>query len=163
MSKTNEYSDSLKDPRWQKKRLEILNRDDWTCQICGSKDKMLHVHHISYVKGRKPWEYENDLLITLCEKCHADDKKNREEIYYWLDDLRRHGITNYELSQLMESIHINICGMHNEDYILISTGGIGGTYEDDEFDGDPYNWPYPCLKRLVERRTRIKKEIKQHG
>ena len=62
----------------------------------------------------------------------------------------------------MESININICGMHNEDCILRLTGGIGGTYED-EIDGDPYNWPYPCLNRLAERRTRIKQEMKSHG
>lgn len=64
------YSELLKDPRWQKKRLEILNRDKFECRCCGRDDKTLQVHHIIYETGRKPWEYNNDDLITLCEFCH---------------------------------------------------------------------------------------------
>lgn len=30
----------------------------------------LNVHHKEYIKGRKPWEYENEQLLTLCEECH---------------------------------------------------------------------------------------------
>lgn len=30
----------------------------------------LHVHHKYYIIGRKPWEYPNDALITLCSDCH---------------------------------------------------------------------------------------------
>ena len=37
--------------------------------------KGLNVHHTYYVKGHKPWEYENDALVTLCEDCH---KKRHE-------------------------------------------------------------------------------------
>ena len=32
------YSEKLKDPRWQKKRLEILERDNFRCQYCGDKN-----------------------------------------------------------------------------------------------------------------------------
>lgn len=64
------YSDLLKDPRWQKKRLEILQLDHWQCRDCGSKTKTLHVHHLRYKKGAKPWEYNNSSLITLCDQCH---------------------------------------------------------------------------------------------
>jgi len=70
MAKKPSYSDLLKDPRWQRKRLEILDRDGWTCRECSSREKTLHVHHRSY-DGRKPWEYEEDLLLTLCEDCHG--------------------------------------------------------------------------------------------
>jgi len=64
------YSDKLKDPRWQRRRLKIMERDNWTCQLCESKDEQLQVHHKEYVKGMDPWEYPDDLLITLCENCH---------------------------------------------------------------------------------------------
>lgn len=67
------YSEQLKDPRWQKKRLEILNRDNFTCQVCGSGldgGKPLNVHHLSYKANLLPWEYPESLLITLCEECH---------------------------------------------------------------------------------------------
>ena len=64
------YADDLKHPKWQKKRLEIMQRDNFTCQMCGAKDKPLHVHHLVYKKGLKPWEYDELNLVTLCEDCH---------------------------------------------------------------------------------------------
>jgi hypothetical protein len=64
------YSEKLRDPRWQRKRLEIMNRDDFRCQACRSKDKTLNVHHRLYQKGNDPWDYENEMLVTLCEDCH---------------------------------------------------------------------------------------------
>lgn len=64
------YSELLKDPRWQKKRLEILNRDNFTCQLCTDTQTELHVHHLEYVDGKCPWEVENYHLITYCKHCH---------------------------------------------------------------------------------------------
>jgi hypothetical protein len=69
------YSEKLRDPRWQKLRLEILNRDNFTCQECLDKATTLHVHHKTYTKGKDPWEYENYNLITLCEVCHEIEEK----------------------------------------------------------------------------------------
>ncbi len=65
------YSDKLKDPRWQRKRLEILNRDEFKCRSCGDTEKMLHVHHLCYEKNKEPWETKNDDLVTLCADCHS--------------------------------------------------------------------------------------------
>jgi len=56
-------------PHWQKKRLEILERDGWTCVACGDKSNTLHVHHVLYCG--KPWNTPSEYLQTLCEKCHA--------------------------------------------------------------------------------------------
>lgn len=64
------YLEKLKDPRWQKKRLEILERDKWTCASCGDKKSTLHVHHIFYLSKTEPWDVPSGLLITLCEDCH---------------------------------------------------------------------------------------------
>jgi hypothetical protein len=69
MTKSN-YSEKLQDPRWQRKRLEIMNRDNFTCKICGSKVKTLNVHHWRYTAGKEPWEYPENLLITVCNDCH---------------------------------------------------------------------------------------------
>lgn len=73
------YAEKLKDPRWQKKRLEILQRDDWTCQICKDKESTLHVHHKYYMKNVEPWDYEDHLLVTLCESCHEYEREHWEE------------------------------------------------------------------------------------
>ena len=65
------YWEQLKDPRWQQKRLEILNRDGWRCQECGDTKHTLHVHHRRYERGKAPWEVGNEHLVVLCESCHA--------------------------------------------------------------------------------------------
>ena len=80
------YSEKLKDPRWQKKRLEILERDEWACKRCGNNKKTLHVHHKKYHK--EPWDAKNNDLETLCEDCHAEEKSNndtKKEIIGFLD------------------------------------------------------------------------------
>lgn len=64
------YQEQIKSPKWQKRRLEILNRDKFTCQICGDKESELHVHHIAYLKGRMAWDYNDKLLATVCSECH---------------------------------------------------------------------------------------------
>jgi 5-methylcytosine-specific restriction endonuclease McrA len=72
--KKNEYYEKLKDPRWQKKRLEIMDRDEWKCRRCGEKTKTLNVHHVAYFKDHEPWDTPNGFLMTLCEQCHKNNK-----------------------------------------------------------------------------------------
>lgn len=74
---TKTYSEKLRDPRWQRKRLEVMQRDDFACQFCEAKDKTLNVHHVEYIKGREPWEYDNLYLITVCEECHKFETDTR--------------------------------------------------------------------------------------
>lgn len=64
------YSEKLKDPRWQRKRLEVLERDQFTCSCCGDTEMELQVHHLSYKPKTEPWEYELENFQTLCKYCH---------------------------------------------------------------------------------------------
>ncbi len=80
----SDYSEKLKDPRWQKMRLMILERDGWKCRNCGAEDKTLHVHHLAYSPGVEPWNYDIDILETLCEECHEAESLNRQEWEYQL-------------------------------------------------------------------------------
>jgi len=73
------YSELLKDPRWQKKRLEVLEESNFECEECGDKSNTLHVHHGAYLKNTDPWDHPNCLLHCLCEKCHEDASK---EMYF---------------------------------------------------------------------------------
>lgn len=66
--KRKTYSEKLLDPRWQKKRLEVMKRDHFKCKLCKDGTSTLHIHHKSY--NSEPWTVKNDELITLCEKCH---------------------------------------------------------------------------------------------
>lgn len=74
------YVELLKDPRWQKMRLHILERDEWKCQRCSRADMTLHVHHKRYQWGKKPWEYDEASLLTLCEKCHEIGTRLQREL-----------------------------------------------------------------------------------
>lgn len=65
-----------------KKRLEIMQRDNFTCQHCGSSDRELQVHHFVYHKNCKPWEYNDGELITLCQKCHTIESELNEVLYH---------------------------------------------------------------------------------
>lgn len=66
------YSEKLKDPRWQRKRLEVMQRDSFACQSCGDESSTLQVHHSYYLPKWMPWQYPEDSLITLCEGCHEE-------------------------------------------------------------------------------------------
>lgn len=99
-----EYVSLLKDPKWQKKRLEILERDHFACQICFDGESELHVHHKSYRYGAMPWDYDNNLLVTLCKNCHAEETANlKNEERALLDTLKIGGANSQELNALMDA------------------------------------------------------------
>jgi hypothetical protein len=62
------YKEQLQHPKWQRKRLKALEKDNFTCTLCGDTETTLHVHHKEY-KG-KAWEADDDMLETHCEHCH---------------------------------------------------------------------------------------------
>lgn len=66
------YARKLSDPRWQRRRLEILQLDEWKCVYCRASDQELHLHHVVYRYRSEPCEYSDDELFTLCWKCHED-------------------------------------------------------------------------------------------
>lgn len=65
------YAEKLRDPRWQRKRLEIFERDKFSCRFCADTESPLHVHHRRYDRLKDPWDYPNDNFLTLCETCHS--------------------------------------------------------------------------------------------
>lgn len=48
-------------------RTQILRRDGWKCQACGSL-RQLQVHHKQF--RSRSGEDQDDNLITLCASCH---------------------------------------------------------------------------------------------
>lgn len=75
------YQEQIKSPKWQKKRLEILERDRYTCQCCLENEKTLHVHHLFYLRNIKIYEYPDNFYITLCEDCHSITHEETEKLY----------------------------------------------------------------------------------
>lgn len=104
MKNQKTYSELLRSPLWQKKRLKILERDDFTCQHCGCKERELQVHHRIYHRGAKPWEYDDSELITLCNQCHEVETEAKNQHYLdfmYISNLsRKIGLSELFLEQL---------------------------------------------------------------
>lgn len=68
----NEFKKSYHTIKWQVKKSRIMERDHFTCQMCGAKDKFLNVHHKTYKNciGNKCYTCPDEDLVTLCEECH---------------------------------------------------------------------------------------------
>lgn len=75
----SEFWQKYKDPRWQRRRLEIMQRADFRCENCEDEGSTLNVHHKIYRKKADPWDYGDDELLCLCETCHEQwhDVRNR--------------------------------------------------------------------------------------
>lgn len=117
------YSKKLTDPRWQKKRLKILERDEWKCIKCGDKKTELHVHHLAYYKN--PWDIPNKLLKTLCAHCHYEiEKLKRKDAISAdeFDEIKVHKSNNWtEGSRIMFVRYYDIISMaiyDNDKYII---------------------------------------------
>lgn len=74
------YAEQLRHPKWQKKRLEILEAANWECEECGEAEKTLNVHHKRYRKDSMAWEYARHELMALCECCHDTHHYLKDEL-----------------------------------------------------------------------------------
>jgi 5-methylcytosine-specific restriction endonuclease McrA len=51
---------------------QVLERDGWRCQVCGSMQN-LQVHHLKFRSQSGGDEEQN--LITLCAECHEQEHR----------------------------------------------------------------------------------------
>jgi len=137
--KKSSYNDLLKHPKWQKKRLECLSRDEFQCSKCGDDENTLNVHHRYYIKERKPWEYPLWSLTTLCDGCHNSthdpDDYVREESFETILEFLGAGLDHHD--DAIWSISLEICR-------IIKIKGSKETY----------NW---LINELHETRTELEK------
>lgn len=50
----------------------VMERDDYTCQVCHSKGGDLAVHHLNGYNWDVDNRYNPDNGVTLCERCHRE-------------------------------------------------------------------------------------------
>ena len=119
------YADKLKDPRWQKKRLKILERDNWTCRGCSDAKNTLAVHHLKYFPDKEPWECPDKFLLTLCEECHRQEREHRpfveqamleflQENGFLCGDL---GVLNWGISRHPEALRKHLSLLEDLQYL----------------------------------------------
>lgn len=101
------YAQKLRDPRWQEKRLRVLDRDKFKCQRCPNDKREVQVHHFDYLSFIDPWDYPMDMLITLCDVCHDKEKLRWKAEFYLLNSLRMKGFLVEDLTRLSCNIDKN--------------------------------------------------------
>ena len=122
------YSELLRDPLWQKKRLKILERDNFTCQNCSDTKNELHIHHFKYYG--KPWEAEDNDLITYCKECHEFITRYNGSIKEYLSEISK----IYPHSVMLKICHIMWClsyGDRSEEEIELISKLFGQINDDD--------------------------------
>ncbi len=69
------YQTKISSKPWQDRSHQIKTRDNLKCQAynCTTPKSILQVHHLDYLNITNPWDYPDDMLITLCEDCHAKE------------------------------------------------------------------------------------------
>lgn len=105
MSKHRSYSEKLKDPRWQRVRLEVLERAGWKCEACGATESTLHAHHGYYDRKLEPWEYNTLTLWCLCEECHKTAETARLEFYAACAHLSPLSLQAFYVTEIWDSEH----------------------------------------------------------
>lgn len=99
------YSEKLRDPRWQKMRLQIMERDGFACRVCSATTKPLNVHHLAYFPHADPWDYPPKMLITLCDDDHkAEEEGKIAADAQLIEVLRRNGAMNSDINRITQII-----------------------------------------------------------
>ena len=112
----NDFADQYDDPRWQKKRLEILKRENYICQHCKKQKNELRAHHTYYNYNKKIWEYENESLLCLCQRCHSN-------LHNFLNQSKTHGL----VTRNVENLTRNFKEIKNSDIInVLKKHGVPG-------------------------------------
>lgn len=122
------YRELLMDPRWQRKRLEILHRDGFKCTNtawCPSDEgASLHIHHLTYTKGAPPWECKDSDVVTLCAYCHEECEE--------LVRMARRLSTDMIFHELMSKIS----DAYANGYVIDSLMALGEVYEASSRDAE---------------------------
>ena len=96
----SKWSSAFRDSRWQKLRLQVMERDGWKCKACGRGENdgiTLNVHHAYYTAGTAPWEYPIDSLVTYCEECHKERHAIQKRILASMTTIRTLGMAGIAL------------------------------------------------------------------
>lgn len=116
------YQEQLQDPRWQQKRLRILERDKWTCTECPESTLTLHIHHKRYERGKLPWEYEDETLCTLCKECHKLEEALKDRNIDMYDHAKGSNMTCIRLWKWISGASF-LAKYHPDDYQKLAEYG----------------------------------------
>lgn len=92
-------------------RYFVFARDNYTCQVCHKKNKILHTHHIIYKS--KGGSDRADNLITVCTECHTHENHQEDGILYqWM--LKHKKTRQYKEPSFMNILRIRTYKKYSE-------------------------------------------------
>lgn len=68
---TSENISARQNEQYSEWRMEVLHRDDFTCQDCGIRGGKLVAHHIKFFSEYPELRYDVDNGVTMCRGCHS--------------------------------------------------------------------------------------------
>ena len=112
---------------WKKVRLEVLERDNYECQMCKhkldpTKPSGTHTHHIVPRQYKELFLDKNNLL-TLCTMCHKWSKRSAHQnaIYFvmWFKDAfpDRFVYLYEKMVEIHKKERLNSIGLHKIEVI----------------------------------------------
>lgn len=105
------FWEKYKDPRWQRKRLVVMENANFCCEGCGSDSKTLNVHHKLYRRGHDPWDYSDSELMCLCEACHQSwhwVKENFNVSLQYMDFAAYREVVGYAIGVSLRSANAEV-------------------------------------------------------
>ena len=61
---------SVTSPRYEKWRMSVFERDNWTCQGCGIRGCYLEAHHVKSWSKYSELRFDVENGVALCKDCH---------------------------------------------------------------------------------------------
>lgn len=118
--KAKTYSEKLRDPRWQRRRLELFEKAGWTCAECKTKTETLHAHHGYYKRNTDPWDYPDNTMHVLCSECHSEVQGFLEQLHERIAVLDKFKL--FLMHEFLSSLNVGIeetvwTGVHQENAI----------------------------------------------
>ena len=84
-------------------RYYVFARDEYTCQVCKKKGKILHTHHIVYRSEGGTDRADN--LITVCTDCHTNENHKPGGILWkWMKEHKK--VKQYKEPSFMNILRI---------------------------------------------------------
>lgn len=86
-------------------RYYVFARDNYTCQVCKKKDKVLHTHHVLYKSKGGSDRAEN--LATICDDCHTHENHQPGGVLYeWM--IKKKKMKTYKEPPFMNAMRLRI-------------------------------------------------------
>ncbi|MBQ8570248.1 MAG: HNH endonuclease [Kiritimatiellae bacterium] len=102
----NGENDTLRHRREYKDwRTAVYERDDYTCQCCGTRGNKLNAHHINSFADYPDIRYDVDNGITMCVKCHDATESGSFHNLYGTHSTTSSQLREYILNKFHKDIY----------------------------------------------------------